>query len=224
MVLPLDDKRLRELSRRFSRRHGREYLFCPLLSAAIAGRDEPTARLIMETALAEKIAPRTLAEIILQIHLFVGFPAMIEAARLLADIVAPKHDRHRLPGPYTAAECRMWNRHGLVKIKRIYGDTFDRLVPYVNSFSPQILTWMINDGYGRVLSRPGASFRLRELSTVATLTVAAYENQLLAHLRGAIHAGVSPALIKSTIANCRYFCTDDHLATARNLLSRMMAA
>ena len=88
-----------------------------------------------------------------------------------------------------------------------------------SSFSPQILTWMINDGYGQVLSRPGAIFPLRELSVVATLTVTSYVNQLGAHIRGALNVGVEPALISSTMDNCRYFCSQAKIKKARKILA-----
>jgi 4-carboxymuconolactone decarboxylase len=176
--------------------------------------------LILTEALNAKVAAKTLDEIILQSHLFLGFPAMIEASRIFADVRRPHHNTHQLPQAYSAATCREWNRNGLNKIRRIYGPAFDRLVPYINSFSPQILIWMVNDGYGQVLSRPGASFRLRETSVVATLTVTGYLNQLGAHIRGALNVGTPVEFLSWTMGNCEHFCPKSSVARARAILKK----
>ena len=206
----------------FDSAFNRDYFYGPLLSAAMAGRDDRAVELIMVTAMEDGVSYKTINEIVLQAHLFLGFPAMIEASRTLADLTKPKNDHNQLPRSYTAADCRQWNKTGLLRIRRIYGDAFDRLVPYINSFSPQILTWMVNDGYGRVLSRPGAAFRLRELSVVATLTVTSYVNQLKAHIRGALNFKVPPELLTSTIDNCAYFCSSAKVKTAKKLMLRAL--
>jgi 4-carboxymuconolactone decarboxylase len=215
----LDRRTVRRLSQSLDGDHGIEYFYGPFLSAAIAGRDDAATRLVMSMALEDGVPARSLEEIILQSHLFLGFPAMIEAARIFADVAGKDRKGNNLPGAYSERDCRDWNRKGTAKIKHIYGPAFDRLVRYINSFSPQILTWMINDGYGQVLSRPGASFSLRELSVIGTLTVTSYENQLGAHLRGTLNVGVEPALIRKTIRNCRFFCSDDNIRTAIHLLN-----
>lgn len=220
MAHPLDEKRLRLLAGRLDSRFGAAYFYCPFVSAAIAGRDEAAVRLILTGALDAGVAPKTLDEIILQSHLFLGFPAMIEASRMFAHIRKPRQNTSQIPAAYPADTCREWNRNGLAKIKRIYGPAFDRLVPYINSFSPQILTWMINDGYGQVLSRPGASFRLREVSVVATLTVTGYVNQLGAHIRGALNVGAPVDFIRWTMSNCRYFCSSSSVTGAQAILDK----
>lgn len=224
MVQSLDDNKLRSLITSFEADCGLEFFFGPILSAAIAGRDRSAMQLIMKASLEHDMPPRMIDEIILQCHLFLGFPAMIEAARLFATVRRPRHPKDRLPGPYDARTTRDWNTKGMAKIKRIYGPAFDRLVPYINSFSPQILTWMINDGYGQVLSRPGASFPLRELSVVAILTVTSYVNQLKAHIRGALNVGVKPELITLTMDNCRFFCGRGKINKAGKILAEATAA
>lgn len=223
MALSLDDRTLRDLSAAFEPDRALEFFYGPFLSAAIAGRDERAMRLIMKSALDRGLPPRMIDEIILQSHLFLGFPAMIEASRMFAAIRSPHTNKNRLPGPYSDRDCREWNSKGMAKIKNIYGSVFDRLVAYINSFSPQILTWMINDGYGQVLSRPGASFPLRELSVVATLTVTSYANQLHAHVRGSLNVGVKPDLIGRTMDNCRYFCSPAKIKAARKILAEATA-
>ncbi|MEZ5358700.1 MAG: carboxymuconolactone decarboxylase family protein [Candidatus Zixiibacteriota bacterium] len=193
--------------------------FLPLLSAAIAGRDESIIELILRQSLDARISPLAIDETILQSHLFLGFPAMIETSRLFAKIHPRRYKKTQLPEPYAGTTVKEWNREGLKKIRRLYGPAFERLVPYINSFSPQILTWMINDGYGQVLSRPGLGFHLRELCTVATLTVTAYEHQLGAHIRGALNVGADAHELNRVITDCRYFCPQKNIKLALRIVA-----
>ena len=59
---------------------------------------------------------------------------------------------------------------------------------------------MVSDGYGKVLSRPGLDLARRELCVVAQTAVLSAERQLHSHLRGALHAGATPALVEEVLA------------------------
>jgi alkylhydroperoxidase/carboxymuconolactone decarboxylase family protein YurZ len=224
MIRSLDEKAIQRLHSTFRAPGRGPFFYCPLISAAIAAGDNRALKILFPMAIKDKVARKTIREIILQSHLFVGYPAMIEAARIFAPFHPVKKITGKIVAPYSPAEIKRWHREGSDKIRRLYGTQFPQLVSYINSFSPQILTWMVIDGYGRVLSRPGASFRLRELSTVATLTVTGYENQLLAHIRGTVNIGVEPPLIAQTIDNCRLFCAASKIKRAQKILNRVTAA
>lgn len=215
----LDEQTLAKLARSHE---DKKSFYLPLLSAAIAGRNESACEAILRQALADSVPPRAIDETILQSHLFLGFPAMIETSRLFARIYPRRHKKTQLPDAYDSKTVTQWNREGLKKIRRLYGPAFDRLVVYINSFSPQVLTWMINDGYGQVLSRAGMSFHLRELCIVATLTVTAYENQLGAHIRGALNVGGDSRELDRVISDCRYFCPQNHIKLAQQILSQAL--
>jgi alkylhydroperoxidase/carboxymuconolactone decarboxylase family protein YurZ len=224
MIRLLDEKVVRILQDEFRALEKWPFFYCPLISAAIAAGDHHSLKTLFPMAIQDKVSSQTIREIILQSHLFLGYPAMIEAARIFAPFHSVKSNAAKTPAAYTSAEVTRWHREGSGKIRRLYGSQFGQLVSYINSFSPQILTWMVNDGYGRVLSRPGATFRLRELSTVATLTVTGYENQLLAHIRGTVNIGVKPSLIAQTIEHCRLFCAAAKIKQARKILGQVTAA
>lgn len=209
-----------KLARQALMHKDKKLFFLPMLSAAMAARNESVCEMILRGSLDAGIASHAIDETILQSHLFLGFPAMIETARLFAKIRPRRYKKTQLPEAYGSKTVKEWNREGLKKIRRLYGPAFDRLVPYINSFSPQVLTWMINDGYGQVLSRPGLSFHLRELCIVATLTVTAYENQLGAHIRGAVHVGVDADELNRVISDCRYFCPQKNIKLALRILTK----
>jgi 4-carboxymuconolactone decarboxylase len=52
--------------------------------------------------------------------------------------------------------------------------------------------WMVEEGYGKVLGRPGLDLRDRELCIVALLAVLDAPRQLHSHLRGALNVGTPP--------------------------------
>lgn len=220
----LNKGRIGSLARTHNKRWSLVSFYGPILSAAIAGGDNKTIEMVMTSTIKSGVDLRMIDEIVLQSHLFLGFPAMIEASRILASLRQPRSASVRLPRGYSEAQCRSWNRDGIKKMRHIYGGHFDSLIRYINSFSPRILGWMINDGYGRVLSRPGLSFDQRELSIVAILTVTGYLNQLRAHIRGAVNVGLDRDLIEATIQNCHFFCPVKKIKDSLKILRQTEAA
>ena len=59
--------------------------------------------------------------------------------------------------------------------------------------------WMVEEGYGKVLGRPGLSVRDRELCIVAQLVVLDVPRQLYSHLRGALNVGASDAAVEAAL-------------------------
>jgi 4-carboxymuconolactone decarboxylase len=130
-----------------------------------------------------------LEEIALMLVLYAGYPAALEALRSLNEAWPPRvaRRRRREGGP------ARWRRLGAALCRRVYGPNYARLVSAVRGLHPDLAAWMIEQGYGRVLSRPGLSARARELVTVAVLASLARERQLVSHLIGARRLGSSTA-------------------------------
>lgn len=61
--------------------------------------------------------------------------------------------------------------------------------------SPELAGWIVEEGYGKVLSRPGVSLRLRELFAVALLAATGFPKQLFAHLRALVEMGEKPGAL-----------------------------
>lgn len=121
-------------------------------------------------------------ELLLQTLLFVGFPKTIEAFATL---------RKTHPGGNTKTEVSDPHARGLKLSKKIYGDHHDKLMRLMDQHHPDLRLWMIQDGYGKILSRPGLTTWERELSVLVILMSSGMHNQFRAHFRGALYAGVS---------------------------------
>jgi 4-carboxymuconolactone decarboxylase len=77
---------------------------------------------------------------------------------------------------------------------------YERLRVNIRDLHPALDAWMIVEGYGKVLSRPGLDLKRRELCVVAACAVLEQERQLHSHLHGALNAGATPAEVDDALA------------------------
>ena len=125
---------------------------------------------------------QAIEEAILQTLLFAGFPKTIEALKQL---------RTHFPAKHVAIHMGDHKQAGEATSKIIYGKHHVKLKQVMDDLHPDLTRWMIEDGYGRVLSRPGLTLQEREISVLASLMTSGMLNQFRAHVRGALYAGVS---------------------------------
>ena len=153
-------------------------------------------------------------EALLQSYLFLGFPSAIEALR-----------RWRTNGtaPPDAADedWVLWLERGERTCAAVYGDHYEQLRRNIAHFHPDLDLWMVVEGYGKVLGRPGLSLDVREMLIVAMLVVQGGNGrrQLRSHLRGALNAGVAPADVRRTIERAAAFGLPGNLELALKLWS-----
>jgi len=158
---------------------------CRFAAAMTRGREARAREALV--ALRATRAPRRLAEeCALMLMLYAGYPAALEGLRVL-NAVWPGRARATREG--TPAR---WRRRGASLCRRVYGDAYDRLLPAVRDLHPDLAVWMVEHGYGRVLSRRGASAVERELVTIAALASLGWERQLVSHVLGAVRVGAPP--------------------------------
>jgi 4-carboxymuconolactone decarboxylase len=85
----------------------------------------------------------------------------------------------------------------------VYGRSYSRLRQAVAALHPDLDRWMVEEGYGRVLGRPGLDLATRELCIAALLAVWDAPRQLHSHLRGARNAGATDAGIGAALEIAR---------------------
>ena len=161
------------------------------LSAALAtGSSAAVDRRLRQSVRAAR--PEAVEEVVLQAHLFVGFPAVLNAF---------VRWRQLDPGPPGVVERGSADHgaRGETVCRVVYGSAYERLRGTVAALHPDLDLWMVEEGYGRVLGRPGVSLVLRELCIVALLVPQDAPRQLHSHLRGALHAGASSAEIRAVL-------------------------
>jgi 4-carboxymuconolactone decarboxylase len=151
----------------------------------------------MVRAASSEVPPVWIEELILQTYLFGGFPRGLNAMRewrRASGRPAPTRDEgERLDATAT------WARQGEETCRTVYGEMYDRLRVNIRQLHPAFDTWMIVEGYGKVLSRPGLDLKRRELCVVAACAVLEQERQLHSHLHGALNAGATADEVDETL-------------------------
>ena len=124
-------------------------------------------------------------------HLFGGFPRAIQGLKALERALASRGlapPRDPEPGRRERAADR---RRGERLFRRIYGASSDKVIALLDATAPGFSSWVIEDAYGRVLTRPALGARERELLAVAALVALRCPTQLESHVRGARRLGAS---------------------------------
>jgi 4-carboxymuconolactone decarboxylase len=141
-----------------------------------------------------------LEELGLMLHLYAGFPATIEYLRALraGQGAATRSSSRARPRTRSAATAnlRAWRARGEALCARVYGEDYAELRAFTRRLHPAIDAWMIVDGYGKTLSRPGLGALERELATVAALAATGWPRQLAAHRAGAVRVGASARAVR----------------------------
>jgi len=158
-------------------------------AAAIAQGYEPELRERVAPLRSSQVPVAWVEELLLQSVLMVGYPRTLIAFgvwRKFSGIPAPDADPEQ---DYAGAQ--EWQRRGEEMCALVYGENYRKLRESVRALHPAIDNWMVTEGYGRTLARPGLDLRRRELCTVAQTAVLEVPRQLHSHLRGALHAGAT---------------------------------
>jgi 4-carboxymuconolactone decarboxylase len=86
---------------------------------------------------------------------------------------------------------------------------------------PALDEWMVVEGYGKVLSRPGLDLPRRELCIVAACAAAEQDRQLQSHLHGALNVGIAPRVIDELIDALFEVVGGDRVRSMRLLWARV---
>ena len=167
-------------------------------AAAVAQGYEPELRERVGALRSSQVPVQWIEELLLQSVLMVGYPRALVAFtvwRTYGEVPAPVSDPDQ---DYTRAG--EWARRGEELCAVVYGENYDRLRQSVQALHPAIDSWMITEGYGRTLARPGLDLRRRELCTVAQTAVLEAPRQLHSHLRGALNAGATFGQIEGALS------------------------
>lgn len=158
------------------------------LAAALATREPAHVERALRRAASEADAS-AVDEVLLQAHLFVGFPDALEAMRRWRELSA------RAAPAAVAGDDAAWPARGERVCAAVYGDHYDKLRAHVVALHPDLDAWMVGGGYGRVLGRPALDLATRELCNVALLAVWRAPRQLHSHLWGALNVGAPVAAV-----------------------------
>ncbi|MDT8370023.1 MAG: carboxymuconolactone decarboxylase family protein [Longimicrobiales bacterium] len=188
------------------------------LSGALSGGEgvdlEPHLRRAARDADATEVE-----EAILQSYLFLGYPTALNAFAIWRDVSG-----RDAPPEVGADEDRwMWRARGETVCRSVYGEAYEALRENIGRLKPEMGRSMIEEGYGRVLGRPGLSIERRECCITAILAVQHVPVQLRSHLRGALRCGVTVEVVERILEVTAPFGSAAAAESARNTWSLVCA-
>lgn len=189
-----------------------------LVAAMLAGGSEHDVRGALAKA-AASVRPIWVEEVILQTYLFAGFPRALNGARewrRISGLSAPASDSWAIDG-HAERTAR-----GEATCSTVYGHFYDRLRVNIRQLHPALDQWMIEEGYGKVLSRGSLDLPRRELCIIAACAIGRQDRQLHSHLHGALHSGASPGVVEDTLELLSEVISTDDAERYRALWMRVL--
>jgi 4-carboxymuconolactone decarboxylase len=156
-----------------------------------------------------------IVETLLEVHLFAGFPAAIEGFFTLNSVFEPHTEIKKKP-----MSLRDRTRRGEKVCKKVYGEKYSGLRSAMDQLHPEFSDWIIQDGYGKVLSRPGLSLKERELIAIAVLAALGWRRQLNSHIAGSLNAGASIGELEAVCKAILPYIRASHAAELRRQIAR----
>jgi 4-carboxymuconolactone decarboxylase len=145
-------------------------------------------------AAAGQADPEEVEEALLQSYLFLGYPAA------LTGIAVWRERTGRAAPPDRREDPAGWEGRGERVCREVYGDAYEGLRTNIAELRPEMDRWMVWEGYGKVLGRPGLALWRRECCIVAMLAVLGAGPQLRSHLRGALRTGADVPLVAGVLS------------------------
>lgn len=171
--------------------------FAATLAPGELHRLEAVARELIPESLPHEVA----YEIVLQSHLFFGYPQAIEAAKLFREVLRQKGVGP--PGGRIDEDgIDRFRERGEEMCRRVYQPNYTKLMENMRAISPELSAWMVTDGYGKVLSRPGPTPLEREIASIVFLSISNHPVQLFSHIRGAKNLGTTSNQLLTVLRLC----------------------
>ncbi|HDL04623.1 MAG TPA: carboxymuconolactone decarboxylase family protein [candidate division Zixibacteria bacterium] len=198
----------------------RQVRLVAILSAAIAVSNADLTEKVIKTLKQLDVGDLVIYETVLQSYLFLGFPRMIEASLVYNKVYGDIENNEDIR-KISEIEAKNWYEDGIKLCRVVYGKNFEKLKKRFLSVSPELFRWMVLEGYGKVLSRPGMNRIERELAEVAALIVDKRERQLVSHILGSLNVGATMSIIKRVNEDIRPIAGDDAYKMAVRVIAEI---
>ena len=122
-----------------------------------------------------------------------------------------------------ALDPQAWRARGEEVCAAVYGGQYDRLRENVVHLHPDVERWMLLEGYGKIIGRPGLDLKTRELCIIALLASQEAPHQLFSHLRGALQTGSTVGEVDDVVMSVVRSLPTDRAQQARQLWAELRA-
>jgi 4-carboxymuconolactone decarboxylase len=149
---------------------------------------------VLSYVLREYPDPEHVREVIIQTHLFAGYPRALnglEALDQAADKIGFDRTKFRNQPLEPSTPTPDLISRGQKLWDMIYAANAAKVARRAASLSPDLGHWSILHGYGTVLTRPGPTALQREFCVVAALIPMDAQPQLKGHVQGCLNLGAN---------------------------------
>lgn len=159
-------------------------------------------------------SPTAMLETALQVVPYGGVPSAIEGLDLLRQTVEGLPKSTETSNIDKTAE-------GKKTFQNIYHDQAQRVLDQLDELMDGLSDLVIEDAYGRILSRPGLDLGNRELLAVAALSLMGLGAPLQSHMIGALRNGSSPDDVTDILESCRVLANENSISVIDSALDRL---
>ena len=171
------------------------------------GNAQPQLKTHIRASLNVGLKEEEIMECIIQMSLYAGFPASLNAIQTAKEVFAEGKGSKYQP-KVTKSDPDTRYKRGAVLIGEVYGtpNAAENLEKGLGDIAPDMARFIIEFPYGDVYSRPGLDMKSREIATVAALTAMGNATpQLKTHIRASLNVGLNEVEIKECIIQmCLY--------------------
>lgn len=186
---------------------GTRHLAIASMLAAAGNRPDALTR-HLSAALANGATATQAEEAMMQISIYAGFPAALNAFAALGGALAHEvgfstDEDAPLDGFRSEPEA-VRRRRGLEALARTSGPGGEAVVNSFDDLAPEIGAMIVDHSYGDIFYRPGIDAKTRELSACAALAAKAtksVETPLRVHINAALNVGAGRAEIVEVLLN-----------------------
>lgn len=175
--------------------------------AATGNRDD-ALDFHLKAALKQGLSPVEIAEALMQLSVYAGFPAALNAFGLAQRAISADRGATAITAPSAAAQLsesrELRRERGLATLAQTSGASGEAVIRSFDDIAPDIGRMIVEHSYGDVFSRPGIDPKVRELTACAALAAVATkttEAPLRVHINAALNAGASRKEVLETLLN-----------------------
>jgi 4-carboxymuconolactone decarboxylase len=175
--------------------------------AATGNRNE-ALHFQLKAALKQGLSRVEVTEALMQISVYAGFPAALNAFGLAQRVFSAEHEGTAVSAPPAAAQLsesrELRRERGLTTLAQTSGASGEAVIRSFDDIAPDIGRMIVEHSYGDVFSRPGIDPKTRELTACAALAAVATktaEAPLRVHINAALNAGATRQEVLETLLN-----------------------
>lgn len=116
-------------------------------------------------------------------------------------------------------------REGLARRRAVLGDDYTlSAIDRASPLAEELQTWVTREVWGRTWERGALDPPSRSLVTIALLIAGGHQQELAAHVRGALRNGLRPEQVLELVRHCAAYCGAPVALTAMRTVAGALEA